>query len=115
MTRNPVIPYFIIGIVGILLIIVLSSIGIHQMNDEAAGGGEEEIASPEEIYQQNCASCHGGNLEGGAAPALDKVGSKYSVEEIADIIQNGKGTGMPGGLVTGEAQQLLAEWLAEHK
>src|SRR5690606_14418718 len=106
--------YFIIDIAGILLIIVLSSIGIHQMNEEAGGGGEEEIASPEEIYQQNCASCHGGNLEGGGGPALDKVGSNYSVEEIADIIQNGKGA-MPGGIVTGEAQQLLAEWLAEHK
>lgn len=114
MTRNPVIPYFIIGIAGILLIIVLSSIGIHQMNEEA-GGKKEEVASPEEIFQQNCSSCHGGNLEGGAGPALNKVGSKYSAEEIADIIQNGKGTGMPGGLVTGEAQQLLAEWLAEHK
>lgn len=115
MTRNPVIPYFIVGIAGILLIIVLSSIGIHQMNEEAGGGEEEVVASPEEIFQQNCSSCHGGNLEGGAGPALDKVGSKYSAEEIADIIQNGKGTGMPAGLVTGEAQQLLAEWLAEHK
>lgn len=113
MTRNPIIPYLITGIAGILLIIVLSSIGINQMNKEASGG-EEELASPEEIYQQNCSSCHGGNLEGGGGPALDKVGSNYSVEEIADIIQNGKGA-MPGGIVTGEAQQLLAEWLAEHK
>ncbi len=114
MTRNPVIPYFIIGVAGILLIIILSSVGINQMN-KAADGGEEELASPEEIYQQNCSSCHGGNLEGASGPALDQVGGKYSAEEIADIIQNGLGNGMPGGLVTGEAQQLLAEWLAEHK
>ncbi|MFA8439580.1 cytochrome c550 [Pueribacillus sp. YX66] len=114
MTRNPVIPYLIIGIAGILLVIILSSVGITQMNKEA-GGGEEELASPEEIYEQNCASCHGGNLEGNSAPALDKVGSSLSEEEIADIIQNGKGAGMPAGLVTGEAQQLLSEWLAEHK
>ena len=111
--RNPVIPYLIIGVAGILLIIVLSSVGINQMNQEA-DGGEEEVASPEEIYEQNCSSCHGGNLEGLSGPALDQVGSKYSVEEIADIIQNGMGTGMPGGLVTGEEQQLLSEWLAEH-
>lgn len=114
MTRNPVIPYLIIGIAGILLVIILSSVGITQMNKEA-DGGEEELASPEEIYEQNCASCHGGNLEGASAPALDKVGGALSEEEIADIIQNGKGTGMPAGLVTGEAQQLLSEWLAEHK
>lgn len=114
MMRNPIIPYLITGIVGILLVIILSSFGIHQMNKEA-GGEEEELASPEEIFQQNCSSCHGGELEGGMAPALDKVGAKYDTEQIADIIQNGKGSGMPAGLVTGEAQQLLAEWLAEHK
>ncbi len=115
MTRNPIIPYIITGVAGLLLVIILSSVGITQMNKEAAGGEEEEIASPEEIYEQSCASCHGGNLEGLSAPALDNVGANYSEDEIADIIQNGKGDNMPAGLVTGEEQQLLAEWLAEHK
>lgn len=115
MTRNPIIPYIITGIMGLLLVIILASVGITQMNKEA-GGGEEELASPEEIYEQNCASCHGGNLEGAAgAPALDEVGATLSEEEIADIIENGKGDGMPAGLVGGEEQELLSEWLAEQK
>jgi len=116
MTRNPIIPYVITAVAGIILIVVLSSIGVFNMNNEAGeGGGEQAAANPEEIFQQNCASCHGGNLEGGVGPALNQIGSKLSAEEIADIIQNGKGTGMPAGLVTGEEQQMLAEWLAEKK
>lgn len=113
MTRNPLIPYALIAVAGIIIIIVLSSIGIVDMNEEA--GGEETVAAPEEIYQESCASCHGGSLEGGTAPALDTIGAKLNAEEIADIIQNGTDGGMPPALVTGEAQQKLAEWLAEHQ
>ncbi|OES46189.1 cytochrome C551 [Domibacillus iocasae] len=78
-------------------------------------GTEETTASAgEEVYQQSCLSCHGGNLEGGFGPALDKAGAEYSKDEILDIIHNGKGQ-MPPNVVEGEEAEAVAAWLAEKK
>ncbi|RBW67581.1 cytochrome c551 [Bacillus taeanensis] len=79
-------------------------------NQEAAGF---DAAAAEEVYQQTCSNCHGGNLEGKVGPTLKQIGGKYSQEEILDILQNGKGGGMPGGLVQGEEAENLAAWLGD--
>ncbi|WP_281658255.1 cytochrome c550 [Halobacillus sp. Cin3] len=122
MRKNPVIPFAIIAVLGIVAMIIVSSAGINQreaIQSEEEGGGEqtEETASadPEEMYQNKCSNCHGGDLSGGAGPNLQEVGSRYSAEEIQDIIINGKGSQMPAGLYTGEQATQLAEWLAEKK
>ncbi len=88
-------------------------------NAKNNGGTNEEsgasVDSSEQVAQQRCATCHGGNLQGmGNTPALNDVGSRYSEEEILDIILNGKGN-MPPGLVQGEEAEALAAWLAEKK
>ncbi|MRH43098.1 cytochrome c [Aquibacillus halophilus] len=122
MKRNPVIPYAIIAVLGILTMIVLSIVGLNQqqqIEQAAENGGEQteegQVMEPEEIAQ-SCIGCHGGDLAGGSAPGLQNVGSKYTQEEIHDIIINGiEGTAMPGGLVTGEEAEALAAWLAEKK
>ena len=76
-------------------------------------GSETTADASEQVAQQRCATCHGGNLQGmGNTPALNDVGSRYSEEEILDIIVNGQGS-MPGGLVKGEEAEALAAWLAE--
>ncbi|WP_078378914.1 cytochrome c551 [Sutcliffiella halmapala] len=92
----------------------------------ACGGGEENntatdapieqgaTAEAEKLFKQSCASCHGGNLEGGFGPKLEQVGNKYSAAEIEDIILNGQGK-MQGGLLKGEEASTVASWLAEHK
>ncbi|TMN21346.1 cytochrome c551 [Lentibacillus cibarius] len=82
--------------------------------EEPAGENGESTAAAEEIFQNNCASCHGGDLSGGAGPDLREVGSDYSSDEIVDIIQNGK-DGMPPQDVSDEDAQALASWLAEKK
>jgi mono/diheme cytochrome c family protein len=66
------------------------------------------------LFQQSCASCHGGDLKSGGAPDLNVIGSKYSKDEILGIIKNGKGN-MPGGLLTGEDAEAVASWLAGKK
>ena len=69
----------------------------------------------EQVAQQRCTTCHGGNLQGmGNTPALNDIGSRLSEEEILNVIENGQG-GMPGGLVKGEEAKALAAWLAEKK
>ena len=81
---------------------------------EPAENGATSDAS-EQIAQQRCTTCHGGNLQGmNNAPALNNVGSRYSEEEILNIILNGQGA-MPAGLVQGEEAEALAKWLSEKK
>ncbi|GAB7386694.1 hypothetical protein BSNK01_05300 [Bacillaceae bacterium] len=82
---------------------------------ETAPAGDVDAAAAEKVYQQNCMSCHGQNLEGGAGPKLSDVGARMSKEEILQIIQNGKPPRMPGGLVSGQEAENLAAWLATKK
>ncbi|ALA70037.1 cytochrome C551 [Geobacillus stearothermophilus 10] len=79
-----------------------------------SNGGGDTAAAAEQIFKQNCASCHGQDLSGGVGPNLQKVGSKYSKDEIKNIIANGRGA-MPAGIIKGEDADKVAEWLAAKK
>ncbi|BDG37502.1 cytochrome c [Parageobacillus sp. VR-IP] len=83
-------------------------------NNNGNNGGGDTAAAAEQIFQQNCSSCHGKDLSGGVGPNLQKVGSKYSKDEIKKIIENGRG-GMPAGVIKGEDADKVAEWLASKK
>ncbi|UYZ24449.1 cytochrome c550 [Mesobacillus jeotgali] len=116
MNRNPIIPFVLIMVMGIGLMFLLSFKGVGDSKDlakEKEGGGEktEETAevNPEKFYQQSCAACHGNQYEGVSGPALKGVGSKYSKEEIQDILVNGKGN-MPPGMAAGKEAE-MAEWI----
>lgn len=85
-----------------------------EKNEGAAPAGETAAVDVEKIVNSKCISCHGKNLEGASAPALDKVGATYSETEIRDIIINGK-NGMPPGLIKGEEADAVAKWLSEKK
>lgn len=77
-------------------------------------GGSVDSAKGEEVYQKSCASCHGDDLSGNVGPSLETVGADHSVDDIKDIIENGQGS-MPAGLVSGDDEDAVAEWLATHK
>ncbi|GAB3056991.1 cytochrome c551 [Virgibacillus ainsalahensis] len=79
--------------------------------ESADGGATVDTAAAEEIYESNCANCHGADLSGGMGPDLTAAGSNYSADEIADIIQNGTGS-MPAQNVSGEDLDTLSNWLA---
>ncbi len=81
-------------------------------DDGATGDDTASAVDAEAVFQQSCASCHGGNLEGASAPALDTVGADLSEDEIHDIIENGQG-GMPPGLIKGDDADAVAAWLAD--
>ncbi|HEY8527049.1 MAG TPA: PQQ-binding-like beta-propeller repeat protein [Acidimicrobiales bacterium] len=63
-------------------------------------GGEPEPEEPgeeadgEALFAHNCAACHGADGSGGNGPSLRGIGQEHSVEEIAEVITNGRG-GMP--------------------
>ncbi|TCN24681.1 cytochrome c550 [Mesobacillus foraminis] len=121
LNRNPIIPFVLIMVFGIGLMFLLSFKGVgdsKEMAKEQEGGGEntEEVAdaSPEELYQQSCIGCHGDQMQGVSGPALKTVGSKYSKDQIQEILVNGLPGGMPGGLVSGNEEK-VAQWLSEMK
>ncbi|WP_214842378.1 cytochrome c551 [Exiguobacterium sp. s150] len=93
----------------------------------ACGGGDEEDTSgndsgtttgsidAEAVYAQNCAACHGANLEGMSGPALTDVGARLSAEDIEGIIRNGKGA-MPANVIQDDDEiAAVSAWLAEKK
>lgn len=79
------------------------------------GGSTAKAGDAEKIVSQKCSSCHGQNLEGSVGPALNKIGAKYSKDEILNIINKGKGGGMPAGLISGDDADKVAAYLAEKK
>lgn len=123
MKRNPVIPYAIIAVIGIVAIVFISVLGTHQRDDikaaEEGGGNTQENGEvsddPEQIFEANCSACHGSDLSGGMGPDLTKVGADHSAEDIIDIIHNGKGNMPPQKQVVDEEAKTLAEWLSEKK
>lgn len=100
MKGRPLLPFAIIAILGIVVMISLSFIGLNQREAmQADEEGEEEVteiedpvAAGEELAQASCIGCHGGDLGGGAGPALTSLEGQYSQEEITDIIVNGYGS-----------------------
>jgi menaquinol-cytochrome c reductase cytochrome b/c subunit len=69
------------------------------------------------VIQQNCLACHGSDYQGQRnIPALAGVGDKYSKEELADIVTNGRGQ-MPafGDRLSAEEIDQIATWLAKQK
>lgn len=82
-----------------------------ESGQEQDGGGEETAQAGEELYKANCASCHGGDLSGGAGPALDNVGDNYSADDIVGIIQNGQGSMPAQDHLSEEESQQIADWL----
>ncbi|CAN7319420.1 cytochrome c550 [Rossellomorea sp. LjRoot5] len=124
MNRNPIIPFVLIMALGIGLVFFLSIEGLNNADEKAkeekhgeTAGKEGEKASsgefdPEAKYKESCVSCHGGNYEGGAGPALK--GTKLSKDEIKDRIKNGGGI-MPAGLVADENLDAMADWIKSLK
>lgn len=84
--------------------------------DDEGDGESASVEAGEEVFQTNCASCHGQDLSGAAGPDLTEVGGEYSQDEIADIVENGTDGGMPSfsDLEDDELDE-LTKWLSEHK
>lgn len=100
---------------AVLAITVLIFTGCQQQTTDQSQKQENVAMEPDQTYLNNCASCHGQNLEGGLGPSLQKIGSKLSKEEIEDIIKNGKNSMPSQPQVSEQARSKLSEWLAEKK
>jgi len=111
---------FLTLLLGTSLVMGLAACGGGDNKDTSKdnGGGTTETSNAsdaQKIYDQKCSSCHGGDMKGAMGPNLTKVGSKYSKDEILDILKNGKSGGMPAKVVTGDDAETMATWLAAKK
>lgn len=73
---------------------------------------EDLVAIGQEAVNKSCVGCHGTDLQGVSGPSL--IGLGLTKEEIYEIVKNGQGTGMPGGLAKGK-ERAVAEYLASLK
>ncbi|SER93877.1 c-type cytochrome [Salisediminibacterium halotolerans] len=83
-----------------------------ESNDEEAANDNNELTAAddgEELYEQACASCHGGDLEGETAPGLTDASydetMEYLVEDPNDTHE---------GLLSEEESEAVAEWIEEY-
>ncbi|AUS10155.1 cytochrome C' [Laceyella sacchari] len=96
--------------------LVVSGCGGNSAKQEPTQSKEAQAnLTADKIYANNCASCHGGNLQGGFGPSLEKIGSKLKKEQIVEIMQKGKGSMPSQGHISSQDQEKLAAWLAEKK
>ncbi|WP_242222927.1 cytochrome c550 [Bacillus cereus group sp. BfR-BA-01380] len=119
MKRNPLIPFALIAVLGIIIMFVFSFQGLHKSKELAEAkknGGKttQTAAKPEEIVKQSCTSCHGDQLQGAVGPNLQKVGGKLSKDQIQEVIVKGRGN-MPPGLIPADQASKVADWLSKKK
>ncbi|HET7577744.1 MAG TPA: cytochrome c [Bacillales bacterium] len=77
-------------------------------------GSSASSAGAKAIFEKNCASCHGKNLQGKVGPNLQHIGKEMSKKQILTQIKNGGG-GMPAHVIKGQKAEKVATWLASKK
>ena len=105
----------LIVVPAILFVVVSGTVFVlaqtHPAKDESAAppapAAEGDAARGEQLFAENCSSCHGqGGTGGGVGPTL--AGSGVSVAVARATIENGSGV-MPADLVQGqELEDVLA-------
>jgi mono/diheme cytochrome c family protein len=68
-----------------------------------------DVTTGEQVFQQECAVCHGPRGEGGTGPAL--AGSGLTPDEITTRVRQGAGV-MPPALVTGQDEADVVAYVA---
>lgn len=63
----------------------------------AGDGGDDDDDGPDGrgVYQERCASCHGGNGEGASGPTLAGVADRLTIDDHVAVVRDGRGE-MPG-------------------
>ncbi|MBB6451220.1 mono/diheme cytochrome c family protein [Geomicrobium halophilum] len=93
----------------LMMVIGGSAMLLAACGDESEEAGDTmDPAEGEGLYEENCLSCHGDDMDGGTGPALDG----YSADEVVTAIEEGPGT-MPADLVEGEEAESVAAYVEE--
>src|SRR5580658_3704259 len=87
---------------SLLSVLALGIFAITLCAQDATRGGT--------LFKQQCASCHGENLEGRSGPSLAGAGfrSRWPTSDLIDKIRNTMPQDSPGKLTAGQAADLAA-------
>jgi mono/diheme cytochrome c family protein len=76
---------------------VLTVVLMFTISPTVAGAGPPDADRGAELFQANCAGCHGAGGEGGIGPALAGGLSRFgSIEEVVAFVSTGVPGRMPG-------------------
>jgi mono/diheme cytochrome c family protein len=76
---------------------VLTVVLMFTVSPTVAGVGPPDADRGAELFQANCAGCHGAGGEGGIGPALAGGLSRFgSIEDVASFVSTGVPGRMPG-------------------
>src|SRR5699024_3357038 len=75
-------------------------------------GNSVDASEAEEVYKENCASCHGEDLEGASGPELTTVGADMYEDQNAIKVEEGD-DGMPAGIIECEDEKTVYKWLSD--
>lgn len=95
----------LLAMVGLSLLLLAGCSSNAETSKEADG---------ETIYGNKCSACHGGDLKGAVGPSVLNMSSKYSEQELLNLIENGTEK-MPGHLISDKENKLVTKWLLEKK
>lgn len=78
------------------------------------GSGPGDDPDGAAIYQQRCATCHGGDGTGGSGPSLTDIDERLSEEEQLEIVRDGRGQ-MPAweGILSDEEIEAVLDYMRE--
>ncbi|WP_106770052.1 c-type cytochrome [Paenibacillus faecalis] len=82
---------------GLALVLMFTLPGKQQVAEEAKPSMPEVTLDPaaaEATLKASCITCHGDQLQGGAAPALQQVGGQMDTQALFNVISKGR-NGMP--------------------
>lgn len=108
-------------IAGALALVLMFTLPNREQAEQEAKPQLPEITmnaeQAEAIVKANCITCHGDQLQGGAGPNLQKIGTELSADQLYSIITKGKGGMMPSfkDRLKDEEIANVAMWLAEKK
>lgn len=93
-----------------LVLLLLSGCSSTSKESSSSTTTDNTPLTGKQIYVKSCAACHGDKLQGVAGPTLVNIKSKYTEEEIENIISKGVKT-MPPKLVDKKQAKTVAKWL----
>jgi cytochrome c551 len=99
-------------LLGGLLLMGLAACGNSTGNNGQSSSSK--TMDPQKIVNTTCIQCHGDNLKGAYGPNISHIGRELDKDQIANIINHGKGQ-MPPGLIDQKQAEVVAAWLAKKK
>ncbi|MFA9558951.1 c-type cytochrome [Evansella sp. AB-rgal1] len=82
----------------------------NNMEQGATGDLSYDLDNAKQVYRQNCAGCHGGDLGGASGPPL--LG--YTKDEVLEALGIGPGPMTPNMIVDQDAEDVAA-WIEDQQ